>query len=115
MIPLLAQESIWSSNVGLAIIAGLAIIGFVLFIIVLKFGLIWIQARVSNAPVGLFEMVFMSLRKVPPKLMVNARIMSVKAGIPVATDMLEAHFLAKGNVVRVIHALISASKAKISH
>ena len=52
-------------------------------------------------------------RKVPPKLIVESKIMAVKAGIDIATDSLESHFLAGGNVSRVIQALIAADKANI--
>jgi uncharacterized protein YqfA (UPF0365 family) len=74
---------------------------------------LWIQALVSGARVGLFSIIFMRFRKVPPKLIVNAKIMSVKAGIDISTDHLESHFLAGGEVLRVIQALIAADKANI--
>jgi uncharacterized protein YqfA (UPF0365 family) len=50
---------------------------------------------------------------VPPAAIVNPRISSVKAGFPLPADLLEAHFLAGGNVARVVFALISAQKARI--
>ena len=74
---------------------------------------LWIQALVSGASVGLFNIIFMRLRKVSPKLIVNAKIMAVKAGIDVTTNDLESHFLAGGNVMRVVQALIAADKANI--
>ena len=36
-----------------------------------------------------------------------------KAGIPLTRDQLEAHFLAGGNIKRVVNALVSADKANI--
>lgn len=74
---------------------------------------LWLQALVSGAHVGLLNIVFMRFRKVPPKLVVESKIMSVKAGLPVSTDELETHYLAGGNVARVIQALIAADKANI--
>ncbi len=74
---------------------------------------LWIQAMVSGAKVGLFTIVFMRFRKVPPKLIVKAKVMAVKAGLPISTDDLESHFLAGGDVARVIQALIAADKANI--
>ncbi len=74
---------------------------------------LWLQALVSGAHVGLLNIVFMRFRKVPPKLIVESKIMSVKAGLPVTTDELETHFLAGGHVSRVIQALIAADKANI--
>jgi uncharacterized protein YqfA (UPF0365 family) len=63
--------------------------------------------------VGLFELVFMRIRKVPPGIIVRELITSNKAGLKVTTSDLETHFLAGGNVPNVIRALISADKANI--
>jgi uncharacterized protein YqfA (UPF0365 family) len=95
----------------------LIIAGVILFILLLIFVVspftLWFQAQVSGARVGLLSIVFMRFRKVPPALMVNAKIMAVKAGLDVDTNDLEAHYLAGGNVMRVIQALIAADKANI--
>jgi len=109
MIDLLAQTK--ELKVGGIIL--LALLGLMFFIIMMKYGLLWVQAIASGARVGLLDLVGMSLRKVSPVTIVTARIMSVKAGIPVNTPLLEAHYLAKGNVIRVVTALIAAQKAKI--
>jgi uncharacterized protein YqfA (UPF0365 family) len=74
---------------------------------------LWVQALVSGARVGLFTIVFMRFRKVPPNLIVTSKIMAVKAGLDFSTDSLESHFLAGGNVSRVVQALIAADKANI--
>ncbi len=74
---------------------------------------LWIAAWASGAYVGLFTLIAMRLRRVPPSTMITARISSVKAGIDVSLNDLEAHFLAGGNVVRVVNAMISADKANI--
>ncbi|OQX63547.1 MAG: hypothetical protein B5M56_02505 [Desulfococcus sp. 4484_241] len=74
---------------------------------------LWVQALVSGAHVGLFNIVFMRFRKVPPKLIVESKIMATKAGLDISTDELESHFLAGGNVARVVQSLIAADKAKI--
>ncbi len=74
---------------------------------------LWVQALVSGAHVGLFNIVFMRFRKVPPKLIVTSKIMAVKAGLDFSTDALESHFLAGGNVSRVVQALIAADKANM--
>ncbi len=74
---------------------------------------LWIQALVSGAHVGLVNIIFMRFRKVPPKLVVQSKIMGVKAGLDLPTDDLESHFLAGGNVSRVVQALIAADKANI--
>ena len=89
------------------------IISLVLIYFVFSYIGLWIQALVSGAKVGLFNIIFMRFRKVPSKLIVESKIMAVKAGIDIATDNLESHYLAGGNVSRVIQALIAADKANI--
>jgi len=74
---------------------------------------LWVQALVSGASIGLFNIVFMRFRKIPPKMIVNSKIMAVKAGIDISTNDLESHYLAGGDVLRVVQALIAADKANI--
>jgi uncharacterized protein YqfA (UPF0365 family) len=89
------------------IIIGLAI---VLYLVPIP---LWIAAWASGAYVGLFTLVAMRLRRVPPATIITARISAVKAGLTIPLDDLEAHFLAGGDVVRVVNAMISADKANI--
>ncbi|MDM8524682.1 flotillin-like protein FloA [Desulfococcaceae bacterium HSG8] len=90
-----------------------SIILIIIFFFIYSSLSLWFQSLVSGAQVGLFSIVFMRFRKVPPKLIVESKIMAVKAGIPIDTDELESHFLAGGEVNRVIKALIAADKANI--
>ena len=55
----------------------------------------------------------MKLRRVPPSLIVDARIQAVKAGLNINTDSLEAHYLSGGHVIDVVNSLIAADKANI--
>jgi uncharacterized protein YqfA (UPF0365 family) len=94
----------------------LIVIAVALFVLLFFVGSaisLWVQALVSGARVGLFTIVFMRFRKVPPKLIVTSKIMAVKAGLDFSTDSLESHYLAGGNVSRVVQALIAADKANI--
>ncbi|MCP3901257.1 MAG: flotillin-like protein FloA [Desulfobacteraceae bacterium] len=96
------------------IIFAVIVIGIiVIFFIVSSAISLWIQALVSGARVGLLNIVFMRFRKIPPKLVVETKIMAVKAGIDISTDFLESHFLAGGHLSRVVQALIAADKANI--
>ncbi len=95
----------------LIIIVALVVIVLVFFIF--SYIALWLQALVSGAKVGLLNIIFMRFRKVPPKLIVESKIMAVKAGIDLSTDNLESHYLAGGNVARVVQALIAADKANI--
>ena len=87
----------------------LLIVGAVLFNVLA----LWIQALFSKAEIGLFQLVGMRLRKVNPRVVVEARILSTKAGMPIDTNLLEAHLLSGGNVLRVVQALIAANKANM--
>lgn len=90
----------------------LCIIGFFLFLYFVPVNL-WITAIFSGVKVGLLELVFMRIRKVPPRIIVESMITSTKAGLNLTTTELETHYLAGGNVRSVIKALISADKANI--
>jgi uncharacterized protein YqfA (UPF0365 family) len=74
---------------------------------------LWIAAWAAAAYVGLFTLIGMRFRRVPPGTIVTARISAVKAGLDISIDDLEAHYLAGGNVVSVVNAMISADKANI--
>ncbi|MFQ5898493.1 MAG: flotillin-like protein FloA [Candidatus Methylomirabilia bacterium] len=74
---------------------------------------LWIAAWASNAYVGLFTLIGMRFRRVPPGVVVTARISAVKAGLEISINDLEAHYLAGGSVAKVVNALISADKANI--
>jgi uncharacterized protein YqfA (UPF0365 family) len=100
------------TTVLLLLIIGVA--ALILFFFVFSALSLWIQALISGAHVGLLNIVFMRFRKVPPKLIVEAKIMAVKAGLNIPTDSLESHYLARGNVQRVVQALIAADKANIA-
>jgi uncharacterized protein YqfA (UPF0365 family) len=91
----------------IVVVAGLA---FILYLVPIP---LWISAWASGAYVGLFTLIAMRLRRVPPATVVTARISAVKAGLDISSNDLEAHFLAGGNVVRVVNAMISADKANI--
>lgn len=75
---------------------------------------LWFSARVSGVRISLVQMVLMRIRKVPTSTIVRAMIEAHKAGLQdVTRDDLEAHYLAGGNVEKVVHALVSAAKANI--
>lgn len=104
------------------VIAAMAILIAILFlmaILIFSYGKLWLQAFVSNARVSLFSLVGMSLRQVHARTIVEAKIMAMQAGVGtdphtgITTRRLEAHYLAGGNVPRVINALIAAHRADI--
>lgn len=103
-------------NGGVLGMGVIAVAGFLLLMLVMYFipVRLWIAAWSSGAYVGLTTLVGMRLRRVPPSTIVTSRISSAKAGLQISIDDLEAHYLAGGNVERVVNALISADKANIA-
>lgn len=96
------------------IVAGLAVVlGLILLVILFNFFGIWLRAKIADAPVSFARLVGMRLRRVPVGMIVDSRITAVKAGLPLDTDELEAHYLAGGSVDSVVLALIAADKAGI--
>ncbi|MCK9180516.1 MAG: flotillin-like protein FloA [Bacteroides sp.] len=90
-----------------------AIVGLSIFFHYIPFFL-WLSAKVSGVRISLIQLFLMRIRHVPPNIIVSAMIEAYKAGLDVITrDELEAHHLAGGDVEKVVHALVSASKAGI--
>ncbi len=90
-----------------------AIIALFLILYFVPIGL-FITAYFSGVKVRIFkDLIGMRLRKVSPQVIVRNLISATKAGIQLNTSLLEAHFLAGGNVTKVVNALISANKANL--
>jgi len=86
----------------------------IVFFTIISFLSVWLKALSSGAPVSLLNLVVMRwLRKLPHSLIVDARIMAVKAGIEVTMNDIETHFMAGGDVLQTVDALIRARKAGI--
>lgn len=110
--PILADNAFAFEFYFLFIVLGVAIVLFLSM--VGKFISLWFQAFVSGTPISLFNIIGMSLRKIPPKVIVNARINAYKAGLKqISVADLETHFLAGGRVTEVVWAMIAADKANI--
>ncbi|NLV43278.1 MAG: flotillin-like protein FloA [Candidatus Hydrogenedentes bacterium] len=91
----------------------LVVLFLIIAVVIISYFRLWLRAWLSQASVGWLQLVGMSLRKVNPAIIVDSRIMAVKAGLNISTNELETHYLAGGNVVRVVQALIAANKANI--
>ncbi|MDX1428958.1 MAG: flotillin-like protein FloA [Rhodothermales bacterium] len=100
------------SGAGLLVIL-VVLLGLILFLYFIPVGL-WVTAFFSGVRLKLVrDLVGMRLRKVPPALVVRTMITGHKAGLSLETPQLEAHYLAGGEVQKVVNALISADKANI--
>ena len=100
----------FSLALGIAGMVALLIVGVVLA----NFLGLWIQARAAGAPVSFINLIMMRFRKVHPGTIVNSRITAAKAGLDYSTDRLEAHYLAGGDIINVVLALVAADKAGIA-
>lgn len=74
---------------------------------------LWISAMAAGVRIGIFTLVGMRLRRVPPAQIVGPLIKADKAGLSITVNQLEAHFLAGGNVDRVVNSLVAAARADI--
>jgi uncharacterized protein YqfA (UPF0365 family) len=114
----LAGDGNTNIAVPLLIFGGVVILfAFVLFVLFAKYFNLWIQAKTTQANIGLLDLVGMTFRKVNPNIIVRSKIMAIQAGLNekdgVSTRSLEAHYLAGGNVPNVVRALIAANRADI--
>lgn len=102
---------------AIAVVAGIVVLGLLFFVPV--YGNLWFRAYMSRADITFFSLIAMGFRQVNPKIVVQAKIMAVQAGFEVSknsqisTKRLEAHYLAGGNVMNVINAIIAAHRAEI--
>ena len=99
--------------------AVVALFGLLLVVTLANYGALWFLAYMSGADVSVMSLIGMSLRQVKPNMIVNAKIMGRQAGLNIdrqkgmSTARLEAHFLAGGDVMRVLRAIIAADRAGI--
>ena len=101
---------------GIFVTIPIFLIGLVLLLYFVPLGL-WIQAGVSIGwgKIGMIKLVIMRIRKIPPKMVADGIINLHRAGLDfVISEELETHFLAGGNVLNVVDALIAADKANIT-
>lgn len=91
----------------------IAIVGLIILLWFFPITL-WFQALISGVRISLLQLILMRWRKVPPGTIVMAMVTGTKAGLRLDANELEAHYLAKGNVPKVVNALVSADKANIA-
>jgi uncharacterized protein YqfA (UPF0365 family) len=109
----------WWMFVVYALVAIALLLGVILLVFIPIYGKMWFQAFMSDADVSFMSLVGMGFRQVNPRVIVQAKIMAAQAGLDInrrtgiSTARLEAHYLAGGNVMNVIHAIIAAHRANI--
>jgi len=95
------------------VVVFLAFLAMVLVAFFLQFGSLYVKALLSGCYVGITRIVGMKLRGVNPGVIIDSLIMAHKAGLQVKDDLLESHYMARGNVPNVVRAIIAAEKAGI--
>jgi uncharacterized protein YqfA (UPF0365 family) len=101
------------------VLAVLVMLGLMFLVIGYNYGKLWVQAYFSRANVSMLSLIGMSFRRVNSRIIVTGKIMAMQSGIGteeetgVTTRRLEAHFLAGGDVLKVIRAIIAAHRADI--
>ena len=94
------------------LMAFLGLVVLIIMIFLFKYVGLYVQSVLAKAEIGLIQLLMMSLRKVNPGTIVRAKIMAVQAGLSfISARDLEAHYLAGGNVMRVVTALIASDRA----
>lgn len=119
---LLLGETLWEQY-GTIVLSAAGIFGgmllLVLFLAFITYGKLWFQAYMSGADISMLSLIGMHFRQVRPSVIVQAKIMAAQAGLNInrkngiSTQRLEAHYLAGGDVLRVINAIIAAQRAGI--
>lgn len=100
-------------------IAIISVLVLIFLVIALTYGNLWFRAFMSSADVSIQSLIGMGFRQVNPRIIVDAKVMASQAGLSidrrsgVATNRLEAHYLAGGNIMGVINAIIAAHRAGI--
>lgn len=95
------------------IVIVIAIVAISLFLHFVPIGL-WISAMAAGVSVGIVNLIGMRLRRVVPSKIILPLVKANKAGLNVNANQLEAHYLAGGDVDRVVDALIAAHRATMA-
>ena len=99
-------------GLGIIVIAVIIVIALLVLFSFVPVGL-WIS-RIAGVKVGIGTLVGMRLRRVSPRKVIGPLIKAHKAGLNLTTNQLESHYLAGGNVDRVVDANIAAQRADIN-
>ncbi len=92
------------------LLASLVFLLIVLVVVISNFQL-WLRAALTGAQIQFVQLIGMRLRKVNPKVIVDSYIMARQGGLDIGLADLETHYLARGNVPRLVMALLAAKKS----
>ena len=100
------------------VVAGAAVFTLIFMAVFARYFGLWIQCKMTRAGISFPNLVMMSIRKVNPSVIVRAKIMAVQTGLTaenptLTTRALEAHYLAGGDVTKVMRALVASHRARL--
>ncbi len=114
MLPILAQGADSVSPMALVAVAFVCLFLLIFFAVFLRYAGLWIQCKMTRAGVSFPNLVMMTIRKVNPAIIVRCKIMATQAGLTgISTRAMEAHYLAGGDIQKVVRALVAAHRAKL--
>jgi len=89
--------------------------GVAVLALAVRYFRLWTRSHASGAGISLVDLITMTLRRVNPAVIVDARAVAARAGIAHEFSVrdMQAHYLAGGNVAKVVNALIVAKAAGI--
>src|SRR5438105_3331756 len=89
---------------GAALLVVVALIGLMVFF---SFFRLWLQSKLTNAKIGILDLVGMKFRQVDYGMIVRQKIALVQSGVQISTQDLESHYLSRGNVPKTSTAVIA--------
>jgi uncharacterized protein YqfA (UPF0365 family) len=116
---LLGQDTSIATTLLYGVLGVCGLLALMVLFFVARYWKLWFQAYMSAADIQLHSLIRMHFTKVNPNVVVQAKVMSAQAELDtnrdtgISTRRLEAHYLAGGNVMNVIHAIIAAHRAEI--
>ena len=102
----------WVADNWVWVAGAVGLIVFLIFLLIFfSFVKLWIQSLLAGAKIGILDMIRMKLLNIDYAVVVRQKIALVQAGVKVSTTDLEQHVLARGNLQKVVTAVIAAHKA----
>lgn len=100
-------------EIVLYVVLGLLVVGLGVLLAVVPIKT-WFVALVSGAHVSMTRLVGMKMRRIKVAYIIDSYIQAKKAGLNIEIVDLETHYMAGGDVQKVVNSLISAHSAKFA-
>ncbi len=108
----LTQLGLSGGLIALFVVLGVIVVAFIVLMCLVPLKT-WFIALISGAHVSMTRLIGMRMRRIKVGPIIDAYIQAKKAGIDIDIVDLETHYMAGGDIEKIIVALISAHSAKI--